>query len=166
MDVMYGAKPKREDDKNGSTTEFARVTSGARSRGAIFLVNRKTRDVLWSIYEQPKGTAPADLNRAADRIADKLAKAIRGSRRAQPVRAMRALRCQGFHHGLQRRAAHVRFRTVAIHQALGHCPHVALRHDFLARPAGHGGGFRDAAINRPRAGRTSGESASAQIAPS
>src|SRR5258706_9413544 len=28
LDVMYGAKPK--DDKNGSTSEFARVTSGAR----------------------------------------------------------------------------------------------------------------------------------------
>lgn len=78
LDVMYGTKPKSEDDKNGSTTEFARVTSGARSRGAIFLVNRKTRDVLWSTYERPKGTAPADLNRTADRIADKLAKAVKG----------------------------------------------------------------------------------------
>ena len=78
LDEMYGAKPKSEDDKNGSTPEFARVTSGARSRGAIFLVNRKTRDVLWSTYERPKGTAPADLNRAADRIADKLAKSIKG----------------------------------------------------------------------------------------
>jgi hypothetical protein len=76
LNVMYGAKPKSEDDKNGS--EFARVTSGARSRGAIFLVNRKTRDVLWSTYERPKGPAPADLNRAADRIADKLGKSIKG----------------------------------------------------------------------------------------
>jgi hypothetical protein len=78
LDEMYGAKPKSEVDKNSSTPEFARVTSGARSRGAIFLVNRKTRDVLWSAYEPPKGTAPADLNRAGDRIADKLAKAIKG----------------------------------------------------------------------------------------
>lgn len=78
LDEMYGAKPKNEDDKNGSTPEFARPASGARSRGAIFLVNRKTRDVLWSVYERPKGTAPADLNRTADRIADKLAKAIKG----------------------------------------------------------------------------------------
>ena len=78
LDEMYGAKPKSEDDKNGSTPEFARITSGARSRGAVFLVNRKTRDVLWSTYERPKGTAPADLNRSADRIADKLAKAIKG----------------------------------------------------------------------------------------
>jgi hypothetical protein len=78
LDEMYGAKPKSEDDNNGSTTQFARLTSGSRSRGAIFLVNRKTRDVLWSAYEQPKGTSPADLNRTADRIADKLAKAIKG----------------------------------------------------------------------------------------
>jgi hypothetical protein len=81
LDEMYGAKPKSEDDKNdknGATPDFARPTSGARSRGAIFLVNRKTRDVVWSVYERPKGTAPADLNRTADRIADKLAKAIKG----------------------------------------------------------------------------------------
>ena len=77
LDEMYGTKPKSEDD-NGSTTQFARVTSGSRSRGAIFLVNRKTRDVLWSAYEPPKGTAPADLNRTADRIAEKLTKAIKG----------------------------------------------------------------------------------------
>ena len=78
LDEIYGAKPKGEDDKNGSTTEFARPVSGGRSRGAIFLVNRKTRDVLWSVYERPKGTAPADLNRTADRIGDKLAKAVKG----------------------------------------------------------------------------------------
>jgi hypothetical protein len=78
LDEMYGAKPKSEDDKNGSTPEFVRPASGAHSRGAIFLVNRKTRDVLWSVYEQPKGTSPADLNRTADRIAEKLAKAIKG----------------------------------------------------------------------------------------
>jgi hypothetical protein len=78
LDEMYGAKPKSDDDKNGSTPEFARITSGARSRGAMFLVNRKTRDILWSAYEPPKGTAPADLNRRADRIAEKLAKAIKG----------------------------------------------------------------------------------------
>jgi len=78
LDEMYGAKPKSDDDKNGSTPEFARITSGARSRGAIFLVNRKTRDILWSAYEPPRGTAPADMNRTADRIAEKLAKAIKG----------------------------------------------------------------------------------------
>jgi hypothetical protein len=78
LDEMYGAKPKSEDDKSSATPEFARPTSGARSRGAIFLVNRKTRDVLWSTYERPKGPAPAELNRTADRIADKLAKAIKG----------------------------------------------------------------------------------------
>ena len=77
MDAIYGAKPKNDEDKD-SSTEFARPTSAGRSRGAIFLVNRKTRDILWSAYEAPKGTAPSDLNRTADRIADKLAKTIKG----------------------------------------------------------------------------------------
>ncbi len=87
LNELYGAKPKSEDDKddktdkndkNGATAEFARPASGSHTRGAIFLVNRKTRDVLWSVYERPKTTTPADLNRTADRIADKLAKAIKG----------------------------------------------------------------------------------------
>ena len=78
LNELYGSKPKSEDDKNSSTSEFVRPASGARSRGAIFLVNRKTRDVLWSVYERPKGTTPAELNRTADRIADKLGKAIKG----------------------------------------------------------------------------------------
>jgi hypothetical protein len=78
LNEIYGAKPKGEDDKNSATPEFARPTSGAHTRGAIFLVNRKTRDVLWSVYERSKSTTPADLNRTADRIADKLGKAIKG----------------------------------------------------------------------------------------
>jgi hypothetical protein len=45
------------------------------SRGVVFLVNRATRDVLWSTYERSKGTGPEDLKHAAEKIVQRLAKA-------------------------------------------------------------------------------------------
>ncbi len=66
---------KDQADKSG-TTEFShpamRPLSG--SRGIIFLVNRATRDVVWSTFERPKGNQPDDMNHAAEKIVDRLAK--------------------------------------------------------------------------------------------
>lgn len=47
----------------------------ARTRGTVFLVDRKSGDVLWSTLEQPKSSAVHDLDAAAKRIVEKLAKA-------------------------------------------------------------------------------------------
>lgn len=47
----------------------------ARARGTVFLVDRKTGDVLWSTLEQPKSSSVAHLDAAAKRIVEKLAKA-------------------------------------------------------------------------------------------
>ena len=51
---LYGPKPQNSDkdkeEDNGAP--FARSgMQGQRGRGTIFLVNRKTHDVLWSFYE-------------------------------------------------------------------------------------------------------------------
>jgi hypothetical protein len=51
---------------------------GKRGRGTIFLVNRRTHDVLWSVYQLPKDNRPASLRRTAGRISHQLAKSIRG----------------------------------------------------------------------------------------
>jgi len=45
------------------------------SRGVVFLVNRNTRDVLWSTYERPKNTDPDELKHVAAKIVERLAKA-------------------------------------------------------------------------------------------
>lgn len=70
------AADKDKAEKAGST-EFShpamRALSG--SRGLIFLVNRATRDVVWSTFERPKGNQPDDMNHAAEKIVDRLAKA-------------------------------------------------------------------------------------------
>jgi hypothetical protein len=50
----------------------------SRARGTVFLVDRKSGDVLWSTLEQPKSTRVPDLDAAAKRIVGKLAKARAG----------------------------------------------------------------------------------------
>ena len=44
-----------------------------RSRGAVFLVERSTLNVLWSTFEEPKSTDPKDLYKNAQRIVERLA---------------------------------------------------------------------------------------------
>jgi hypothetical protein len=73
LDEMYGKKQKEDEDKGRTGMQNA-----SRGRGAIFLVDRKTRDVIWSVYERPKSTAPDDMNHTAEKIAQKLEKDRKG----------------------------------------------------------------------------------------
>jgi hypothetical protein len=80
---LYQTKPK-PDDKTGEATEDKGAAparsgmQGKRGRGTIFLVNRRTHDVLWSVYEFPKDNRPDGLRRSAGRISAQLAKSIKG----------------------------------------------------------------------------------------
>jgi hypothetical protein len=76
LNDLYGGKPKKEDEGNQQT--FARVQGGSHGRNATFLVDRKTRDVLWSVYERPKNNSPDELQKTARRIALKLFKTAGG----------------------------------------------------------------------------------------
>jgi hypothetical protein len=84
FDTLYGSKAKLDENGKAATAAessqtFARVGSGnARSRGTLFLVNRKTKDVAWSVYERSTDRSPKALKRTADKIAEALAKAIKG----------------------------------------------------------------------------------------
>jgi hypothetical protein len=44
----------------------------SRHRGTVFLVDPRTRLVLWSTYELPKNSSPAELDRAAARVNNQL----------------------------------------------------------------------------------------------
>lgn len=77
LDEYYTPKPKAEDSVENTQT-FSRVGSGMHPRGAAFLVNRKTREVIWSTYARPKNSTPEGLRQAADKIGADLEKAIRG----------------------------------------------------------------------------------------
>ena len=80
---LYATKPQAGDktadraEDNGAT--FARSgMQGQRGRGNIFLVNRKTHDVLWSFYEFPKDKSPDGMKHTAGRIAAKLGQSLKG----------------------------------------------------------------------------------------
>jgi hypothetical protein len=49
-----------------------------RGRGNLFLVDIRSRRVLWSVYELPRSSSPDDLDRSSRRIVEKLKKAVQG----------------------------------------------------------------------------------------
>ncbi len=52
--------------------EAPRISSWGRGRGTIFLVDARTRTVLWSAYEPPRDSSAPQVQRAARRIAERL----------------------------------------------------------------------------------------------
>jgi len=69
-------EPAEEDADSGKLTEQTPIKSSSfgRGRGTLFLVERKSQTVVWSIYEQPKDSSPKEMDRTAGRIVDKLKK--------------------------------------------------------------------------------------------
>ncbi|HXA64550.1 MAG TPA: hypothetical protein VNV82_05320 [Bryobacteraceae bacterium] len=49
-----------------------RVNSGARGKGNLFIVDRKSRNVLWSVFEPPKDSTPAELSKTAEKVVKRL----------------------------------------------------------------------------------------------
>jgi hypothetical protein len=74
------AKEAESDEKKGNFGEErpVRFSTFQRGRGNIFLVDTKTRAVIWSTYEKPKNYSPEQLDRAAQRIADRLNRGLGG----------------------------------------------------------------------------------------
>lgn len=85
---LYRADDKAKADKGKSDKEKADTDKSnagdfthpsmrplSSSRGLVFLVNRTSREVLWSTYELPANTQPDELKHVAEKIVDRLAKA-------------------------------------------------------------------------------------------
>jgi hypothetical protein len=73
---LYATPPAEAESAAGDT--FApQMRPMSRSRGAVFLIERSTKNVLWSTFEEPKSTGAKDLYKAAERIVDRLAKAMK-----------------------------------------------------------------------------------------
>lgn len=73
LDELYGQKPKT-DDKDNLTGATPRISSGSHGKGTIFLVDRRTRVIVWSVYVKPRNTSQDEMNHVAERIAEKLEK--------------------------------------------------------------------------------------------
>jgi hypothetical protein len=75
---LYASDSKESNDKK--TDDYARPTMKplGSGKGSLFLVDRKTKNVIWSSYDKPKGNRPDDINQLAQRIANKLEKDVKG----------------------------------------------------------------------------------------
>lgn len=67
-------KASKEDKDSGADASggVARASSFSRGKGNLFIVDRKTRNVLWSIYERPKDSTPGELSKTAERVVKRL----------------------------------------------------------------------------------------------
>jgi hypothetical protein len=72
---------KAAEDKTSSTIGAAlaeapdtppRLSSFARGRGNVFIIDRKSKRVLWSEFRPPKNSQPAEVHRTANKIVDQL----------------------------------------------------------------------------------------------
>jgi hypothetical protein len=64
----------KDKDKDAGSYGGAPMAGVTRSKGAVFLVDRKTRNVVWSDYVRPSSAQPDELNHVADKIAAQLEK--------------------------------------------------------------------------------------------
>lgn len=74
-----GADTKAKDDPKSHAADLSaggmnRVTGSSFSsgKGNFFLVDRKSRAVLWSVYEPEKDTTPASLTKVAAKVVKRL----------------------------------------------------------------------------------------------
>lgn len=80
------AKAREQADKRREAEEVEKLkrmglppsSSFSRGRGNIFLVDVKTRQVLWSLYARPKRIMPDELDRTSAGIVERLKKDVSG----------------------------------------------------------------------------------------
>jgi len=69
------AKQNKSSDKRDGLdfgAGVARVTSAGRGKGNLFIVDRKSRTVLWSIFEPPRDSTPGELSKTAEKVVKRL----------------------------------------------------------------------------------------------
>lgn len=83
-------KKEPEDNRIGTAMAEAqgatrRTSSFARGRGNVFLIDRSSRQVLWSTYLRPRNTRPDEL----DGVADEMVGRLNGAAKAEIKRMKR-----------------------------------------------------------------------------
>ena len=81
---------KSPDARAGGNNKFedlggavARTSSFGRGKGNFFLVDRKSRIVLWSVYERPKDATPRELTKTAAKVVKQLKDDLTGKKPAE-----------------------------------------------------------------------------------
>lgn len=79
-------KPKKDEDEDAgpgilggdTVNKLTPLTSSfGRAKGTIFLVDAKSRQVVWSAYQPAKAGTSKEINRAANEIVDRLQKDLK-----------------------------------------------------------------------------------------
>jgi hypothetical protein len=55
-----------------TVAETPRPSTFSRTKGTLFLVDTKSKQVVWSIYGKPKNTLPDTLNKTAKKVVEQL----------------------------------------------------------------------------------------------
>ena len=77
LDELFPDDSKKPKDAEKDSNEWAtqkptRSASFSRGKGTIFLIDRKNRDVIWSIYSPSKSQRAPDVNKNATSITRKI----------------------------------------------------------------------------------------------
>ena len=70
-------KEKKNEFAGSGVQDRVGSTNLQRGRGTLFLIDRRTHTVIWSLYSPSKSTSANDIHRNAESIAKKLALAVR-----------------------------------------------------------------------------------------
>jgi hypothetical protein len=78
-----GEKKEADKDKEKETGGFKGevlkpMSTFTRGRGNVFLVELKSRRVIWSIYDRPRSSVPDELDKTSQRIVKQLKKSLTG----------------------------------------------------------------------------------------
>ncbi len=83
------AAAKKGDDRSlvsamgGGASAPPRTSSFSRGKGNVFLVDRSSRQVIWSTYLRPRNKSASELDRTADQIIDRMDDAAEGREKAE-----------------------------------------------------------------------------------
>jgi hypothetical protein len=88
-DAPKGAKSKDAEDDTAASAlitdtvnKLAPPTSQfGRARGIVFLVDPRSKEVLWSWYDMPRGSSADDLDRTAADIAGRIKRDLTGKKK-------------------------------------------------------------------------------------
>jgi hypothetical protein len=66
-------KDEKKDDKKDrkddmSAAPIPHMSSFNNGKGNFFIVDRRSRNVLWSVYERPKNSTPSELTKTAEKV--------------------------------------------------------------------------------------------------
>ncbi len=71
-------------DTENKLSDPAANSSFGRGKGTIFLVNVKSKQVIWSVYEQPKGSGSVQLDHSALAIVSRLKRDLKKPEGSKP----------------------------------------------------------------------------------